>query len=236
MKKDLPASPPSCAFSRKTAPPSSSATRAGSTTRSTALRAAGAALCPSEREDNAPPPMVETAPWGYVRLRLGPTRTKSCNNGAASSRSAPGARPSSTSCTSPPPPSTRRHSCRWRRSISVSREEPLMATEGLKASPGEGLKVYWRPGCSSCVRIKEFLSGLGIEYESITTDTPWRWKVARPRRAHCPRSGSRPHRTCSPGSSPTSRASSAATSRSGAFRRASWSTSGSPCSRRRSAT
>jgi uncharacterized protein YecE (DUF72 family) len=35
-----------------------------------ALRAAGAALVLSEREDNAPPPMVETAPWGYVRLRL----------------------------------------------------------------------------------------------------------------------------------------------------------------------
>ncbi len=35
-----------------------------------ALRGAGAALCLSEREDNAPPPLVETAPWGYVRLRL----------------------------------------------------------------------------------------------------------------------------------------------------------------------
>jgi uncharacterized protein YecE (DUF72 family) len=35
-----------------------------------ALRAAGAALCLSEREDNAAPPLVETAPWGYVRLRL----------------------------------------------------------------------------------------------------------------------------------------------------------------------
>ena len=35
-----------------------------------ALRSAGAALVLSEREDNAPPPMVETAPWGYVRLRL----------------------------------------------------------------------------------------------------------------------------------------------------------------------
>ena len=34
------------------------------------LRAAGASLCFSEREDNAPPPLVETAPWGYVRLRL----------------------------------------------------------------------------------------------------------------------------------------------------------------------
>ncbi|HKP65105.1 MAG TPA: DUF72 domain-containing protein [Casimicrobiaceae bacterium] len=35
-----------------------------------ALRNAGAALCLSEREDNAPPPLVETAPWGYIRLRL----------------------------------------------------------------------------------------------------------------------------------------------------------------------
>lgn len=34
------------------------------------LRRAGAALCLSEREDNAPPPIVQTAPWGYVRLRL----------------------------------------------------------------------------------------------------------------------------------------------------------------------
>lgn len=35
-----------------------------------ALRSAGAALCLSEREDSAPPPLIETAPWGYVRLRL----------------------------------------------------------------------------------------------------------------------------------------------------------------------
>ena len=35
-----------------------------------ALKSAGAALCLSEREDNAPPPLVETASWGYVRLRL----------------------------------------------------------------------------------------------------------------------------------------------------------------------
>ena len=34
------------------------------------LRGAGAALVLSEREDNAPPTLVETAPWGYVRLRL----------------------------------------------------------------------------------------------------------------------------------------------------------------------
>jgi uncharacterized protein YecE (DUF72 family) len=35
-----------------------------------ALKAAGASLCLSEREDNAPPPLVETAAFGYVRLRL----------------------------------------------------------------------------------------------------------------------------------------------------------------------
>ena len=35
-----------------------------------ALRDAGAALCLSERDDDAPPPLVETAPWTYVRLRL----------------------------------------------------------------------------------------------------------------------------------------------------------------------
>jgi len=34
------------------------------------LKSAGASLCLSEREDNAPPPLVETAQWGYVRLRL----------------------------------------------------------------------------------------------------------------------------------------------------------------------
>ena len=31
----------------------------------------------------------------------------------------------------------------------------------------QALRVYWRPGCSSCVRIKEFLTGLGLEYESV---------------------------------------------------------------------
>ena len=31
----------------------------------------------------------------------------------------------------------------------------------------QALRVYWRPGCSSCVKVKEFLSGLGIAYESV---------------------------------------------------------------------
>ncbi|MGE5170196.1 MAG: DUF72 domain-containing protein [Rudaea sp.] len=34
------------------------------------LKSAGAALCLSERSDASPPPPVETAAWGYVRLRL----------------------------------------------------------------------------------------------------------------------------------------------------------------------
>jgi len=29
------------------------------------------------------------------------------------------------------------------------------------------LRVYWRPGCSSCVKVKEFLAQLGVPYESI---------------------------------------------------------------------
>jgi len=29
------------------------------------------------------------------------------------------------------------------------------------------LRVYWRQGCSSCVKVKEYLSALGVEFESI---------------------------------------------------------------------
>ena len=67
-----------------------------------ALKGAGAALVLSEREDNAPPPLVETAPWGYVRLRLESTRTTISANGRASSPPRRGARSSCTSCTSRP--------------------------------------------------------------------------------------------------------------------------------------
>jgi glutaredoxin/uncharacterized damage-inducible protein DinB len=31
----------------------------------------------------------------------------------------------------------------------------------------EPLRVYWRPGCSSCVKVKEFLTNLGVDYEPI---------------------------------------------------------------------
>jgi len=36
-----------------------------------------------------------------------------------------------------------------------------------QAAQARRLKVYWRPGCSSCVRVKEFLTKLGLDYESI---------------------------------------------------------------------
>ncbi len=29
------------------------------------------------------------------------------------------------------------------------------------------LRVYWRQGCSSCVKVKEYLTGLGVDFESI---------------------------------------------------------------------
>src|SRR4029450_9154588 len=29
------------------------------------------------------------------------------------------------------------------------------------------LKVYWRPGCSSCVKVKEYLKQQGVPFESI---------------------------------------------------------------------
>lgn len=31
----------------------------------------------------------------------------------------------------------------------------------------EQLRVYWRPGCSSCVKVKEFLTNLGVDFESV---------------------------------------------------------------------
>ena len=31
----------------------------------------------------------------------------------------------------------------------------------------ERIRVYWQPGCSSCLRTKEFLTARGVDYESI---------------------------------------------------------------------
>ena len=35
------------------------------------------------------------------------------------------------------------------------------------AEPAARIKVFWQPGCSSCLRTKEFLTKHGIEFESI---------------------------------------------------------------------
>ena len=53
-------------------------------------------LCLSEREDNAPPPLVETAPWGYVRLRLENYSDADLEN-ARGLREPRGGKPTSTS-------------------------------------------------------------------------------------------------------------------------------------------
>ena len=74
-----------------------------------ALKTAGASLCLSEREDNAPPPLVETAPWGYVRLRLESYSDGDLQTGRSGSRRPAGARSTSISCTSRRRRRTRRH-------------------------------------------------------------------------------------------------------------------------------
>src|SRR5712675_1831435 len=55
------------------------------------------------------------------------------------------------------------------RSLSTSRTSwrPYANLRYLDRMQTEALKVYWRPGCSSCVRVKEFLTGLGVKYESV---------------------------------------------------------------------
>ena len=64
-----------------------------------ALKGAGAALCLSEREDNAPPPLVSTAPWGYVRLRLEEYSDNDLKEWARKLKQLSGAKSSSISCT-----------------------------------------------------------------------------------------------------------------------------------------
>src|ERR1700749_3362272 len=43
------------------------------------------------------------------------------------------------------------------------------------------LKAFWQPGCTSCLRLKEFLSVRGIEFESINilTDSAGRAELQR---------------------------------------------------------
>ena len=67
-----------------------------------ALKGAGAALCLSEREDDAPPPLVETAPWGTCGCGWKPIRMKTLADGQPAWDGPAGPRSTRTSCTSRP--------------------------------------------------------------------------------------------------------------------------------------
>lgn len=41
------------------------------------------------------------------------------------------------------------------------------APEAAAASPAARIQVFWQPGCTSCLRVKEFLTRQGIDFESI---------------------------------------------------------------------
>lgn len=37
----------------------------------------------------------------------------------------------------------------------------------IQPTGDEPIRVFWQPGCSACVKTKEFLTGLGVAYESV---------------------------------------------------------------------
>ena len=48
-------------------------------------------------------------------------------------------------------------------------------TDSAKITPEQTIEVYWVPGCSSCLRMKEFIERTGFEFESINlADAPGR--------------------------------------------------------------
>jgi hypothetical protein len=46
-------------------------------------------------------------------------------------------------------------------------QEHAMTSPGTVTQAREPLKVYWQPGCTGCLRMKEFLTRHGVEYISI---------------------------------------------------------------------
>ena len=42
-----------------------------------------------------------------------------------------------------------------------------LATADTPENREQPLKVYWQPGCSSCLKTKEFLLEHGIPFESV---------------------------------------------------------------------
>ena len=49
---------------------------------------------------------------------------------------------------------------------NTSQSSSGMAGAG-RAQPPARIKVFWQPGCTSCLRVKEFLAAQGVEFESI---------------------------------------------------------------------
>ncbi|WP_080735680.1 glutaredoxin domain-containing protein [Rhodococcoides fascians] len=47
--------------------------------------------------------------------------------------------------------------------------QQLTELDGANTSP-TGVEVYWMPGCTSCLRMKEFIEKAGVQYESINVD------------------------------------------------------------------
>lgn len=43
-------------------------------------------------------------------------------------------------------------------------EESLLRRIGMQVDP---IRVFWVPGCSACAKVKEFLTDLGVPYESV---------------------------------------------------------------------
>ena len=37
----------------------------------------------------------------------------------------------------------------------------------MEVAMSETISLYWQPGCTSCLRTKEFLSSRGVDYHSI---------------------------------------------------------------------
>ena len=45
-----------------------------------------------------------------------------------------------------------------------------MNLERMSGMPGARVQAYWMPGCSSCLRMKEFLEKSGVDYVAINVD------------------------------------------------------------------
>lgn len=48
----------------------------------------------------------------------------------------------------------------------VAQQDATVIEADQKHQPAR-IKVFWQPGCTSCLRVKEFLSSQGVEFESI---------------------------------------------------------------------